>query len=454
MLVLAGKTGPFGEVSPAMGKVYRDYQPDQMFLMPPSLRDWLPEGHLAFFVSDAVDQLDISDIQNEYEKELRGYPPYHPRMMLKLLIYGYCVGVRSSRKIARKVEEDIAFRFLAGGNMPKFRSIAEFRQRHLEAFKGLFLQVLLMCRESGLVKLGHVALDGTKVKANASKHKAMSYGRMKKEEERLAKEIDAMIREAAKIDEAEDKRFGRDKRGDELPEELARRETRLKKIREAKEALERRARAEAESKAEGKGEEAPPGDVAPKPTDQLNFTDPDSRIMVDKKAFVQAYNAQAAVDSKSQIIVAADVTNESNDKKQVKPMVSLIRSNLNAVPDHLSADAGYFSESNAKWLIKERIAPYIPPKKQKHNDPRVAPRGPISPDMTIAELMERKLRTKRGREFYDQRKAIVEPVFGQIKEAMGFRQFLLRGLAKVKAEWALVCMCHNLRKLHAAAVEI
>jgi len=435
-----------------MGKVYKDYEQNQMLLLPPSLRDWLPEGHLAFFISDTVDQLDISAIQNEYEKELRGYPPYHPRMMLKILVYGYCVGVRSSRKIARRVEEDVAFRFLAGGNMPRFRSIAEFRQRHLRAFRSLFLQVLLMCKESGLVKMGHVSLDGTKVKANASKHKAMSYGRMESEEKRLTKEIEEMLREAAKIDEIEDRRLGRDKRGDELPEELAHRETRLQRIKAAKEALERRAQAEAEAKNEAGGVDESPKSVEPKPTAQINFTDADSRIMVDKKTFVQAYNAQAAVDSKSQVIVANDVTNQSNDKQQVKPMVSAIRANLDVVPDHLSADTGYFSKNNVEWLIKEKIAPYIPPKKQKHNQPRVSPRGPITPDMTVAQLMERKLRTKRGQEFYKKRKTIVEPVFGQIKEAMGFRQFLLRGLAKVRAEWDLVCLCHNLKKLHLATV--
>lgn len=435
-----------------MGKVYKDYEQNQMLLLPPSLRDWLPEGHLAFFISDTVDQLDISAIQNEYEKELRGYPPYHPRMMLKILVYGYCVGVRSSRKIARRVEEDVAFRFLAGGNMPRFRSIAEFRQRHLRAFRSVFLQVLLMCKESGLVKMGHVSLDGTKVKANASKHKAMSYGRMESEEKRLTKEIEEMLREAAKIDEIEDRRLGRDKRGDELPEELAHRETRLQRIKAAKEALERRAQAEAEAENEAGGVDESPKSVEPKPTAQINFTDADSRIMVDKKTFVQAYNAQAAVDSKSQVIVANDVTNQSNDKQQVKPMVSAIRANLDVVQDHLSADTGYFSKNNVEWLIKEKIAPYIPPKKQKHNQPRVSPRGPITPDMTVAQLMERKLRTKRGQEFYKKRKTIVEPVFGQIKEAMGFRQFLLRGLAKVKAEWDLVCLCHNLKKLHLATV--
>jgi len=445
--------GGIGEISNIMGKTYRNYEQDQQLLLPPSLRDWLPEGHLAYFISDIVDQLDISAIQNEYEEELRGYPPYHPRMMLKLLIYGYCVGARSSRKIARKVEEDIGFRFLSGGNLPKFRSIAEFRQRHLAAFKGLFLQTLLMCRENKLVKLGHVSLDGTKIKANASKHKAMSYGRMKTEEERLLKEIEDMVREAAEIDEAEDRELGRDKRGDELPEELARRETRLKKIREAKEALEKRAKAEAEDTDEGKDDETSPKDAGPKEKDQMNFTDPESRIMVDKKTFVQGYNAQAAVDGKSQIIVANDVTVQSNDKRQVEPMVTAIKENLDAVPDHLSADAGYFSKENIQWLIKSKVAPYIPPRKQKHGEANVNVRGPINRKLTVAQLMERKLRTKRGQEFYRKRKTIVEPVFGQIKEAMGFRQFLLRGLTKAKAEWDLVCLCHNLRKLHLAMVK-
>ena len=300
--------------------------------------------------------------------------------------------------------------------------------------------------------LGDFIVATDKVKANASKHKAMSYGRMESEEKRLTKEIEEMLREAAKIDEIEDRRLGRDKRGDELPEELAHRETRLQRIKAAKEALERRAQAEAEAENEAGGVDESPKSVEPKPTAQINFTDADSRIMVDKKTFVQAYNAQAAVDSKSQVIVANDVTNQSNDKQQVKPMVSAIRANLDVVPDHLSADTGYFSKNNVEWLIKEKIAPYIPPKKQKHNQPRVSPRGPITPDMTVAQLMERKLRTKRGQEFYKKRKTIVEPVFGQIKEAMGFRQFLLRGLAKVKAEWDLVCLCHNLKKLHLATV--
>ena len=436
-----------------MSKVYRPYEPNQMLLTPPSLREWLPDNHLALFISDVVDQMDIGAIQDRHEKELRGYPPFHPRMMLKILVYGYCVGVRSSRKLAKRVEEDIAFRYLAAGNMPRFRTIAEFRQRNLGAFKGLFLQVLQLCRNSGLTKLGHVSLDGTKIAANASKHKAMSYGRMQQEEQRLKKEIEQMTREAAQIDDKEDKKYGRDRRGDELPEELQRRETRLERIRAAKKMLEERTAAEQQPKNEHKHDEdkqEPPaagGVRPPKPSAQINFTDPDSRIMRDSnKSFVQAYNAQAVVDSESQIIIASEVTNQSNDKNQVKPMVTAVRQNMQAMPDQLSADAGYFSEANVKWLVQQKVAPYIPPDKQKHGLSRITLRGPITPDMTVADRMRRKLSTKRGSEIYGKRKTIVEPVFGMIKATLGFRQFALRGLDKVKAEWDLVCMCHNLLK--------
>ncbi len=437
-----------------MSKVYRPYEPNQMLLTPPSLREWLPDNHLVLFISDVVDQMDIGEIQDKHEKELRGYPAFHPRMMLKILIYGYCVGVRSSRKIAKRVEEDIAFRYLAAGNMPRFRTIAEFRQGNLGTFKSLFLQVLQLCRDSGLTRLGHVSLDGTKINANASKHKAMSYGRMEQEERRLKKEIEQMMREAAEMDDREDKKYGRDRRGDELPEELQRRETRLERIKAAKKLLEERAAAEEQAKSQRKQddhEQDPPaaGGVArpPRPSTQINFTDPDSRIMRDSnKSFVQAYNAQAVVDSESQIIIASGVTNQSNDKNQVKPMVSAVSQNMQTMPDQLSADAGYFSEANVKWLVQQKVAPYIPPDKQKHNQRRLTARGPITPDMTVADRMRRKLSTRRGSEIYGKRKTIVEPVFGMIKATLGFRQFGLRGLDKAKAEWDLVCTCHNLLK--------
>ncbi|MGC8817737.1 MAG: IS1182 family transposase [Candidatus Hadarchaeum sp.] len=447
-----------------MNKTYRDYHPDQLYILPPSPRDWLPENHLAHFISDVVDDLDISVIEKSYEKELRGYPPYHPRMMLKILIYAYTTGVFSSRKIERKIQEDIAFRYLSAGNMPNFRTISDFRKRHLSAFKELFLQVLKIAEEAGLIKLGHIALDGTKVKANASKHKAMSYGRMKKREEELEQEIKELLAEAEKIDQEENHKFGKDKRGDELPSELARRETRLAKIRQAKEAIERRAREEKEAQNKGtkkddgsaspdqgesQGSEPPAKEVEPKDSAQYNFTDPDSRIMLDgNKAWVQAYNAQAAVDSAHQLIVAHDVTNNPSDKVNLKPMVKSVEANTGKKPAEISADAGYFSEANVSWLINEaKIAPYIPPDRQKHNERLTSPRGPITEGMSVADRMRRKLRTKRGRAKYGLRKVVVEPVFGQIKRVMGFTQFHLRGLAKVKAEWALVCLAYNLRRI-------
>jgi len=317
-------------------------------LLPPSLKEWLPEGHLAYFISDVVDNLDISEIEKEYEKELRGYPPYHPRMMLKVLIYGYSTGVRSSRKLEKKIQEDIAFRMLAAGNMPDFRTIAAFRRRHLKAFKKLFVEVLKLCQKAGLVKLGHVALDGTKVKANASKHKAMSYERMKKKEAELEKEIEELIAAAEKTDQREDKLYGKDKRGDELPKELAIRESWLKKIREAKAALEEEARKEREAKYSSKqndkddnqdgaaaGEAKEP--CEPKPAAQRNFTDPDSKIMpAPGGGWIQGYNAQAAVDSANQIILAAQVSSNPSDRSQLKSMVKALEENMGEKPERHS----------------------------------------------------------------------------------------------------------------------
>ena len=323
-----------------MGKTFRPYEPDQTFLMPASMRDWLPADHLAYFISDVVEQLDLSVIMQRYRGEERGYPPYHPVMMVKVLLYAYCVGVPSSRKIAKRLEEDIAFRILAANNTPDFRTISDFRKDHLKALSGLFLQVLKLCQKAGLVKLGHISLDGTKIKANASKHKAMSYKRMKEEEARLEAEIKEMLQKAVAVDEEEDRRYGKDKRGDELPKELAFRESRLKKIREAREALEAEAKQEAEqAKKEGKQAAAVPPDKS-----QRNFTDPDSHIMPAPggKHFEQAYNAQAAVDSAHQVIVAAEITDEPTDRKQARPMIEQVKTNTGRLPRQMSADAGYF----------------------------------------------------------------------------------------------------------------
>lgn len=423
-------------------KTYRPYNPNQMLLFPPSLNDWLPESHMARFVGDVIDTLDISEIERVYENELRGYPPHHPRMMLKILIYGYCTGVHSSRKLAKKCEDEVAFRYLSGNNLPKFRAIADFRARHLAAFKKLFLQVLLLCKEAGLMNLGHVALDGTKFKANASKHKGTSYGRLKAEEQCLKKEIEALISQAQNADNQEDAAYGKDNRGDEIPEELRRKEDRLKKIREAKAALEARA-AEKEEKNEHDKDDPPP---APPDKEQYNFTDPESRIMPrpdDKKAFFQGYNAQAVVNE-DQIIVANDLIASPGDAKQLPGMMAKVRCNTDSLPDVLLADAGYFSEVNVGFLKKLKVKALIPPDRQGHGFMKPNPGRKNS----AAKRMRKLLETEWGRRIYRQRKAMAEPVFGQIKSCMCFTQFSLRGLAKVKAEWDLVCLCHNLRKLY------
>jgi len=444
-----------------MSKVYRPYEPDQILLLPPSVKDWLPAGHLAHFIADVVEKLDLRTIVGVYEREERGQPPYHPVMMVRVLLYAYCVGLPSSRRIERGLVEDVALRFLAANNTPDFRTISEFRKRHIAALRGLFTQVLKLCQKAGMVKLGHVALDGTKLKANASKHKAMSYGRMKKTESELQAEVDELLRRADEVDEAEDAQYGRDKRGDELPAELAHREGRLKKIQEAMEALERESREKAEAKkheaAAKRAEKDPRGrmpkelDPTPKDKAQKNFTDPDSRIMPQsgsKTAFMQGYNCQAAVDGKEQVIVAADVTQQTNDSLQAEPMIAQVKSNMGKLPKQASMDAGYFSQDNVAALEKMKVEAFVPPQRRKHGEiTPSAPRGRIPAGLSAKELMRRKLLTIRGKTIYAKRKTIVEPVFGQIKEARGFRQFLLRGITKVKGEWSLICTTHNLLKL-------
>ena len=425
-------------------KTFRPYDPNQMLLMPPSLSDWVPEDHLARFVSDLVDTLDLSDIENTYTEE-RGYPPYHPCMMVKVLLYAYCTGTYSSRRIAERLVDSVAFRYLAAANEPDFRTISDFRKRHEQALSGLFEQVLKVCRASGLVRLGRVALDGTKIKANASKHKAMSYGRMQQTEAALRKEIRDMLRQAETTDRDEDQRYGANFQGNELPHELARRETRLKKIREAKAALEEEAREKAA--AEGKD----PQEAKPPAKAQRNFTDPESRIQKTSNGFLQGYNAQLAVDDLFQVIVAQHVTSAAPDVQQLQPAVSSVEKVLKRRPKELLADAGYWSEENVRVLKKKHIDPFIAPERQKHGDRIVqSPRGRPRSDLTLRQRMARKLQTLRGRKTYSRRKAIVEPVLGQIKQARGFRQFLRRGLDRVGHEWALICTAHNLLKLRTA----
>jgi transposase len=428
-----------------MSKVFRPYDPEQMLFMPSSLQEWLPKGHLAYFISDVVDQLDLRGIMRRYEEE-KGYPPYHPVMMVKVLLYAYCVGVPSSRKIEKRLEEDIAFRVLAANNTPDFRTISDFRKDHLKALAALFVQVLKLCQKAGLVRLGHVSIDGTKIKANASKHKAMSYRRMKEEEARLEGEVQELLRKAQAADDEEDRTYGKGKRGDELPEELAFRESRLKKIREARDALEAEARAKAEQ--EGKKGSGVPEDKA-----QHNFTDPESRIMpaAGGKHFEQAYNAQVAVDSTSQVIVAAEVIDQPSDRGQAVPMMEQVKANTGSLPREMSADAGYFSSDAVMDLSAAGVDVYIPLDKMHHTHRlEAAPRGRIPEGLSVVDRMRRKLKTKRGRKRYGLRKELAEPVFGQIKQARGFRQFLLRGREKVRGEWQLICTGHNVLKLFGA----
>ncbi len=425
-----------------MAKTYRPYVPEQDLLLPPSLRDWLPEGHLAFFVSDLVEQLDLSAMLREYEDEARGYPPYHPVMLTKVLVYGYCVGVFSSRRIQRRLVEDVAFRVLAADNQPDFRTIADFRKRHLPTLAGLFEQVLRLARELGAPRLGRVAIDGSKIQANASKHKAMSYDRMHDKTRQLRQEVQGLLAQAEAADAAEDAEYGAEQRGDELPAELQRRESRLARIREARRALEARAKAEAVAAGEA------PETAKPDPKAQYNFTDPDSRIMKGPDRFVQAYNVQVAVDE-LQLIVGQAVTQATNDKRQLLPMITTIRQQTGETPTQVLADAGYCSEDNLSAISATGIDAFVSTRKQKHGvRPGPCPRGPLPTGATRVDRMTRKLLTKAGGAVYARRKTLVEPVFGQIKQARGFRQFLLRGVETVRREWALVCTTHNILKLY------
>jgi transposase len=429
-----------------MSKVFRPYDPEQAFLMPVSLQEWLPKGHLAYFISDVVDHLNLGEIMSRYEEE-KGYPPYHPAMMVKVLLYAYCVGVPSSRKIQKRLEEDIAFRVLAANNTPDFRTISDFRKDHLKALARLFLQVLKLCQKAGLVKLGHISIDGTKIKANASRHKAMSYKRMKEDEARLEGEVQELLKKAQDVDEEEDRAYGKGKRGDELPQELAFRESRLKKIREARAALEEEVRIEAKGE-DRKGSGTPPDKT------QRNFTDPESRIMpaAGGKHFEQAYNVQAAVDSTCQVIVAAEVTDQPSDRGQAVPMIEQVKANAGSLPREMSADAGYFSSDAVKDISARGVDVYMPPDKTHHTCKlSAAPRGRIPQGLSVADRMRRKLMTERGRKRYGLRKELAEPVFGQIKQARGFRQFLLRGKEEVQAEWQLICAGHNILKLFRAS---
>jgi len=454
-----------------MAKEYLPYEIDQRLLLPPDLRDWLPEGHLALFVVDVVAALNLSKIHAVYEaRDARGRAGYHPAMMVGLLIYAYCVGKPSSRRIERATYEDVAFRVLSGDQHPDHDTIAAFRKTHLSALSDLFLQVLLLCRKAGLVKLGHIAIDGTKIQANASKHKAMSYERMCETEKRLEAEVEKLLAQAERSDAEEDAQHGQGRRGDELPEELKRREGRLGKIREAKAALEQEAKDRAVAQAaevkqkldEREREQAetgrkPSGPVpsvpdpeqaVPEAKAQRNFTDPQSRIMPDganKGSFVQGYNAQIAVDAEAQVIVAVELTQSPNDARQLVPMARAIVENVGELATTTTADAGYFSAEAVEHPALAATNLLVPPNRQKHGSE--AAQGSADPAASAAQRMRHKLASPAGQALYKMRKAIVEPVFGQIKEARGFRRLLLRGFAAASAEFHFIALTHNLLKL-------
>jgi transposase len=440
-----------------MTKSFRPWKVDEVWLLPPSVQEFVPEGHPAHLVRDIVaEELDLSAILAAYT-EPRGYPPYHPAMMVALLLYAYSRGVYSSRRIARACEERLDFQAVTALNLPDFRTISEFRRRHLAALAGLFVQVLTLCRRAGLVGLGHVAVDGTKLRANASKHKAMSYARMGPAEAELAVEVEGWLAQAEGADAAEDATLGAERRGDEMPDWMRDKQRRLERIRAAKAELEAEARAAEAAKPDpgtkadgspsqrrGRKPKHPPG--VPKPSAQRNFTDPESRIMKNSDGFVQAYNAQAAVDATAQVIVAHHLSNNAADHDALAPLLDAVTTNTNATPIEVSADSGYCSEANLAGLNRRGIRGYVATGRAKHPDEgEEQRRGPL------VSAMRKRLRRAGRRSRYRLRKQVVEPVFGQIKAARGFRQFLLRGIEKVKHEWALVCIAHNLTKLARAA---
>ena len=442
-----------------MSKTFRDWSLDQALLLPPSVHDFVPAGHLSrFIVALVTEELDLSAIVASYKGE-KGQPPYHPAMMVALLLYAYAVGIYSSRRIAKACAERVDFMAIVALDAPDFRTVSEFRRRHLAALTGLFVQVLELCERAGLVKLGHVALDGTKIKANASKHKAMSYERMNKREAELQAEVDGWLKAAEAADAAEDKALGPDKRGDEMPGWVADKQARLAKIREAKAELEAEAKAKAAAEQAAhekkddkprRGRAAQPPSASPEPKAQRNFTDPESRILKTKDGYIQGYNAQAAVDAQAQIIVAQTLSNNGSDQAQFAPLLDGIKANLGRNPDEASADAGYCSAANLRTLSRRRIKGYIATGRQKHGSKSATAKRPAKPGSLLARMTSR-LRRAGHRSRYRLRKQVVEPVFGQIKQARGFRQFLLRGFEKVKAEWAIICTAHNLRKLALAA---
>ena len=437
---------------------FRSYNPRQPYLLPPSLDDWLPQDHLARFISETVDQMDLSALKSAYRANGQGSAAYHPAMMVKILLYAYCIGIPSSRKIARALIDDVAFRWLAAGNFPDFRTISEFRRRHLKALQNLFPQILLLCKASGLVKAGVIALDGTKVKANASLGRNKTYEQLSREEKRLKKKVKALFAQAEKKDREEDRLYG-NRRGDELPEDLSTAEKRLSRIKEAKRYLEEEARKKAAAlkRAEsGKGQKKrgrkphePDGRV--KPEAKVNMTDPESRVQKTSKGYIQGYNAQA-VATEDQIVIACDVVNEANDIHQLQPMLEQSRQNLSKLDvsaKTILADAGYCSENNLKYLeSKDEIIGLVSTRREREMRKAKSGSQQIKRRSGRYKAMDRNLRKSVSRYIYGFRKRIIEPVFGQMKHCQGFPGFLLRGLEKVQGEFTLWCSAHNILKLY------
>ena len=436
-----------------MSTTFRPYEPDQMLLLPADLRAWLPEGHLAHHVSDLGDGLDLTAFYGPYEGDGRRNAPYAPRMMVKVLVYAYATGVFSSRGIARKLEEDVAFRVLGAGNFPQHRTLCEFRRRHVSDFRKLFVEVVRLARELGLASFGKLSIDGTKVRANASRRKAMSAGRMVEEERRLSGEIEALLATAGEADAAEDARLGAEVRGDELPAELRRREDRLAAIRAAKSRVEAQQRAADDARGRQRDQDRNPKGGPPytraygEPDEkaQSNFTDPESGIMkTSSEGFQQCDNAQVAVDGERQLVVATEVTANASDQGGLPALLNEVAETVCAQPETVLADAGYSNERDLADLETRGIDGYVSLGREgKTARPRDPGRCPAT------SRMAEKLSTPAGRAAYAERKWLSEAPNGWIKHVLGFRRFSLRGLAKVRGEWDLVCLALNARRLHA-----
>jgi len=449
---------------------FKEYNTHQALLLPPSLQDWLPDDHLAYFIEEVVNNLDLSEIYNDYASTTgAGAPAFSPQLLLNVLLYSYATGTFSSRKIAKRCIEDVGCRYLAAQQTPNFRTFIKFRSRHLDKFQNIFIQVLHFAKEAGLIKLGHVSVDGSKFKANASKHQSMSYSYMLKAEKKLSKEIEELLKHAQEIDELEDKKYG-DYDGYSLPEHLAHKEGRLKTIKAAKARIEQRAKERAEAEEQRRKDEAvtrkkagkkvkryrKSPDSKPKPKEQENFTDTDSRIMRDgaTKSFVQAFNCECAVDSLEKLIVANEVVNSGSDSQFLIPVLDQVKSIFGKFPKQVTADGGYKSDANFKKLNERNIEGFVACGKEVYDPSKRAPKGRIPSSATLIDRMKRKLLTKAGRKIYKKRKVTAEPPFAWIKKVLGFTQFSLRGLKKVKGEFDIVCLALNLRRMAKMDIEI